>query len=222
MDPRLELELAAARLCSVRDWISPSEAARAVDELRAWTLSGAAGSGAGAEAAAAEAPPAAVRTEKKNGDPDLSPRRALRKLRTPRGRPRLPGIRDPQALRQAVLASLGKTHMVLASALQNSLSWSVQENRLEILFRGAYEETMTRQDLPTLVKTVGDLSGRSLRVELKTAEQEPAAAKPGAETAGEEDISGGDPAVIVERVFRGTRVEPEAPKPRSGEANGYF
>ncbi|HRY81532.1 MAG TPA: DNA polymerase III subunit gamma/tau, partial [Spirochaetia bacterium] len=39
VDPRLELELAAARLCSIRDWISPSEAARAVEELRAWTLS---------------------------------------------------------------------------------------------------------------------------------------------------------------------------------------
>ena len=231
VDPRLELELAAARLCSIRDWISPAEAARAVDELRAWTLSGAAAE-PGAEAAreareaageegAAESRPA--RAEKKNGDANLNPRPSVPETPVAAGPPAAsPGIRDPQALRQAVLASLGKTHMVLSSALQNSLSWSVQENRLEILFRGAYEETMTRQDLPTLVKAVGELSGRSLRVELKTAEQEPAAAKPGDEAAEETDVSGGDPAVIVERVFRGTRVEPEAPKPRSGEANGYF
>ncbi|NLJ45118.1 MAG: DNA polymerase III subunit gamma/tau, partial [Treponema sp.] len=78
VDPRLELELAAARLCSIRDWISPSEAARAVEDLRAWTLSAEAASAPSPAAGAARAgrpeQPGTGRDseQKKNRDPDLS------------------------------------------------------------------------------------------------------------------------------------------------------
>ncbi|HOX14193.1 MAG TPA: DNA polymerase III subunit gamma/tau, partial [Spirochaetales bacterium] len=262
VDPRLELELAAARLCSIRDWISPSEAARAVEELRAWTLS--------ADAASAPALPG----QKKNREPALSPDprepsegpRAVRPARgtAAQGRLRDSGEADPgelsgssdpgdaeaagsgagpsagrtapssepgsdaRAVREAVLARLAKSHVVLASALDKSLSWTVTENRLEILFRSGYEEAMARRDLAVLVKAAGEAAGRVLKVELRV-EEAPKEAPRTSRTAAEDDLPPPDEeepetdaVEIVERVFRGKRVEGSAPPPRSGEADGYF
>ena len=74
VDPRLELELAVARLCSLRDWISPSEAARAVEELRAWTLSPAAAAAPGSSGppSGAALPSADEFGQKKNRDRALT------------------------------------------------------------------------------------------------------------------------------------------------------
>ncbi len=217
VDPRLELELAVARLCSIRDWISPSEAARAVEDLRAWTLSAAAASApslhpgaVGAGTLPERIPAAPEPAQKKNHEPDLSP---------------------PRSLREAVLARLAKSHVVLANALEKSLSWTVEENRLEILFPSGYEEAMARRDLSVLSKAAGDAAGRVLKVELRAV---PAPRGPAAAPREAADPDGGlpdadapragdvDPVEIVERVFRGKRVEPSAPGSRSGEGNGYF
>ncbi len=217
VDPRLELELAVARLCSIRDWISPSEAARAVEDLRAWTQSAAAASApslppgaVGAGTLPERIPAAPEPVQKKNHEPDLSP---------------------PRSLREAVLARLAKSHVVLANALEKSLSWTVEENRLEILFPSGYEEAMARRDLSVLSKAAGDAAGRVLKVELRAVPAPRGTAAAPREAA---DPDGGlpdadapragdvDPVEIVERVFRGKRVEPSAPGSRSGEGNGYF
>jgi len=227
VDPRLELDLAVARLCSARDWISPSEVARAVDDLRSWVQSGKAAFlsvGPGSEVSKPPrplAPPPGDPEEKKNADEDLDS-----ETPTQDGDVHASQTLDPEALRHAVLASFGKTHVVLANALEKSLSWTVTDNRLEILFRNGYEEAMARQDLPALVKKVGDVSGKALRVELKTEESKTPREAPMKKEKESADDDGDDPPAdsveIVERVFRGTRVESEAPKPRSGETNGYF
>ncbi len=266
VDPRLELELAAARLCSIRDWISPSEAARAVEELRAWTLS--------ADAASAPALPG----QKKNREPALRPDprdpaagpRAVRPARgtAAPGRLRDSGEAEPsattgysgsedsedaasssgpapasgrsttpaepgsdaRAVREAVLARLAKSHVVLASALDKSLSWTVTENRLEIRFRSGYEEAMARRDLAVLVKAAGEAAGRALKVELRVEEapkEAPRTTRAASEAEDDlpppdEEEPETDAVEIVERVFRGKRVEGSGPPPRSGEADGYF
>ena len=271
VDPRLELELAAARLCSIRDWISPSEAARAVEELRAWTLS--------ADAASAPALPG----QKKNHEPHVSPDprepsegpRAVRPARGTAAPGRLrdsgeaepsattgyfgsvdseaaapaPGAAGPgavpasgrsatpaepgsdaRAVREAVLARLAKSHVVLASALDKSLSWTVTENRLEIRFRSGYEEAMARRDLAVLVKAAGEAAGRALKVELRVEEapkEAPRTTRAASEAEDDlpppdEEEPETDAVEIVERVFRGKRVEGSGPPPRSGEADGYF
>ncbi len=232
VDPRLELELAVARLCSVREWIPPSEVARTVESLRAWVQSGKAASAPGGSGKAPDSvgsptpasapgiPDAASAEEKKNDS--LGPSAPLSTPQTPAAGAGFGP--DPDALRRAVLAGLGNTHVVLANALEKSLSWRLEENLLEIVFRSGYEETMARKDLPTLVKKAAELCGRALRVELRAAEAEPspAPAAPPAETGGDGENPPADSVEIVERVFRGKRLESEAPGPRSGDANGYF
>lgn len=227
VDPRLELELAVSRLCSARDWITPSEVAHAVQGLRSWVLSGKAATGPAASEAG-ESPDAPPDEEKKNlridrGDDvplDASPSLASPSQEPPSDVPARAS--DPAALREAVLANLGRSHVVLASALEKSLSWSLKDNRLEILFRSAYEETMARADLSVLVKKVTELSGRALRVEFKTEESAPpkgASSKAGKDPDEEDEDPPEDSVEIVERVFRGRRLE-QAPKPHAGEGNG--
>lgn len=281
VDPRLELELAAARLCSIRDWISPAEAARAVEDLRAWTLSADAASapalpGAAADGSAAGrgAGPEGFRTsaapvQKKNREPGLNPDRVPRgtaepgRLRDseradpgPRSVPAYPGSGesaehepgtepaaapaaavpaagsgpDARAVREAVLARLAKSHVVLASALEKSLSWTLADQRLEILFRSGYEEAMARRDLAVLVKATAEAAGRMLKVELRVEEAPKDASRaprPAAEAEDdlpppEEGEPEADAVEIVERVFRGKRMDSSSVPSRSGEGNGYF
>ena len=241
VDPRLELELAVARLCSLRDWISPSEAARAVEDLRAWTLSASAASapplpaGTAGRGSPSEDPQAVSKpAQKKNREPDLNPSRLRDSADAESGAEptaAFPAAPDARSLREGVIARLAKSHVVLASALEKSLPWIVDENRLEILFPSGYEEAMARRDLQVLSEAAGDAAGRVLKVELRTA---PAPRKPAEAPRSAADPDGGlpdaaahregeaDPVEIVERVFRGKRVEPAAPRPRSGEENGYF
>ncbi|NLJ45352.1 MAG: hypothetical protein GX430_02190, partial [Treponema sp.] len=135
---------------------------------------------------------------------------------------------DPRTLRDAVLTRLAKSHVVLASALDKSLTWTLTDNRLEILFRSGYEEAMARRDMAVLVKAAGDAAGRALKVEFRVEEAPrnppPAARDPSDSGLPEETPApaDSDAVEIVERVFRGKRVESSSGSPRSGETDGYF
>ncbi|HSV55606.1 MAG TPA: DNA polymerase III subunit gamma/tau, partial [Magnetospirillaceae bacterium] len=212
-DPRTELEVAVVRFCSIRDWIPVSEALRAVEDLRAWTLSAAASAAPGLQGVGPETGSAAaaeVRGQKKNHD-------------------RKPAVHlgaasaDPSSLRKAVLSLLSGNHVVLASALDNSLDWILEDGRLEIRFRSDYEEAMARRDLEALVQAAREAAGRALRVELRAAGPQPNPPVPAHQDSGtaQETVDEvGDPVGIVERVFRGKRVEIEAPRPRMGGTDG--
>ncbi|MBL8965619.1 MAG: hypothetical protein JNG85_01350 [Spirochaetaceae bacterium] len=107
------------------------------------------------------------------------------------------------ALKAAVVEALGKNSPLLKSGLGASLPWRVEGERLVIPFRSGMEEGLVRGELPALSRAAAEASGRHLKVELRV--ESPA--KPRAAEGGAAGIPENDPAAIVERVFRGTRVK---------------
>ncbi|MCX7025151.1 MAG: DNA polymerase III subunit gamma/tau [Spirochaetes bacterium] len=219
LNPRYELELEIARLCSIMDYISPVELARAVESLRSSVYLAGVPGVAGVPAAGSNPAVAAPEAEKKKPDPPLNGD-------TPQATGILGGvhesvfadetappegvIEDPARLCGVVVGALGKSNIFLANSLRKSTRWVVDEGRLVIFFPGDYEASLARHDAEVVTRTVRELGGRALRVEFRV---EPKA--PDAPVAAR-DASGGEDAVtIVERVFRGRRI-PGKPDTRKG------
>jgi DNA polymerase-3 subunit gamma/tau len=110
-------------------------------------------------------------------------------------------------LRQAVVEALGKASPLLKTGLGNSLPWRLDDVKLVIPFRSGMEESVVRGSIADIAAKASELTGRTLKVELKI-ESKSRAAKPSDAESGESGAraSGPDPVEIVERVFRGTRL----------------
>ena len=265
VNPRWELELAVARLCSIRDYIDPAELARTVGRLKAAIADGAApgapslgaalarteaatapgmspGSTPGTAQVAAASPAAAA--------PNAAAAPVGRQAATiappdddlldgggyaadgrdgpagsdgpdeARGAPD-DGL-DGAALKAAVVGALAKSKLVLSMCLERSGAWFVEGDRLVIPCANGYDASTVLGEAAAVAKRVADLSGRSLKVEPRAAEQaapREAPARPSARDESDDDAEDepGDPAAIVERVFRGRRIEPR----RRRDGGGY-
>lgn len=248
VNPRWELELAVARLCSIRDYIDPAELARTVGRLKA-AIAGGTAPGAPAIGAALARPepvgapgpdrapapvapnlpsaasPAAAPIGRRAAmiappDDDLldgdGPRADGREgpggADEPRDAAGLDGL-DGAALKAAVVGALAKSKLVLSMCLERSGPWFVEGDKIVIPCANGYDASTVLGEAAAVAKRVADLSGRSLKVEPRAAEQaapREAAARPGARDESDDDAEDepSDPVAIVERVFRGRRIEP--------------
>ena len=107
------------------------------------------------------------------------------------------------AFRRDLIARIGRANPLLGSGLAASLGWSLEEDRLVISFRNAMEEGVVRAELGLLAGAIKDFAARDLKVELKVSEGAESRRRPRSSSA---DHS--DPVAIVERMFRGQRLEP--------------
>ncbi|MEI6877321.1 MAG: hypothetical protein WCL50_19600, partial [Spirochaetota bacterium] len=107
------------------------------------------------------------------------------------------------AFRGEVIARVGRANPLLGSGLASSLEWILDEGRLQISFRNGIEENLVRGEMAILAGAVGAAAGRSLKVELRVASGK--TERPSASMTGQEAAL--DPVTLVERMFRGQRVE---------------
>lgn len=267
VNPRWELELAVARLCSIRDYIDPAELARTVGRLKA-AIAGGSAPGAPAvgaalarpEPARAPGPDRAPAFGAPNGtaapipavaaspataspvgrraamiappDDDLLDGDGFRpdEREGPdgpdedRGAAGADGL-DGAALKAAVVGALAKSKLVLSMCLERSGAWFVEGDKLVIPCANGYDASTVLGEAAAVAKRVADLSGRSLKVEPRAAEQaapREAAARPGARDESDDDAEDepSDPVAIVERVFRGRRIEPRQRRDAGGAYPG--
>jgi len=108
-------------------------------------------------------------------------------------------------LRGPVIEALGKSSPLLKTGLASSLPWRVEGAKLVIPFRSGMEESVVRGSVADIAAKASELAGKTLKVELKV---EPATRSRPAVAADPAGDGGPDPAAIVERVFRGSRVAP--------------
>ncbi len=230
LNPRYELELAAARLCSIKDHVDPAELAAAVERLRAaaWnggapaaqaqkknpddvsagTLAVAAPTAVPGAAAERLAAPAAAPAEVSAASPTQAARDDAMFADDPASAEGV--IEDPARLRDVVVEALSKSKIFLANSLRKSTRWTIDEGRLVMFFPGDYEASLARHDSDIVTKAVRDLGGRAFRVEFRVEpKDDPAPAAAPAETTGIDRVA------IVEKVFRGRRVA-AAPNERKG------
>jgi len=106
------------------------------------------------------------------------------------------------AFRRDIVAKVGRTNPIMGSGLAASLDWATEGERLIIAFRTGMEEGLVRAELGLLTAVVREAAGRDLKVELRVRPDAEGRRKQGAT---ESDHS--DPVIIVERMFRGQRIE---------------
>jgi hypothetical protein len=110
---------------------------------------------------------------------------------------------EVESFRRDLIAKVGRSSPLLGSGLVSSLTWSLDESRLLITFRNAMEENIVRSELPLLVQVASTVAGRALKVEVRV----DGAKNPRAGQAQSGDEKQSDAAAIVERMFRGQRIE---------------
>jgi DNA polymerase III subunit gamma/tau len=108
------------------------------------------------------------------------------------------------AFKREVIARVGRANPLLGSGLASSLEWVLEEERLLIPFRNAMEEHFVRGEISVLAAAAAAIAGRSIKVELKIS-----GAGKAAKAAAAAVVEGGtlDPVTLVERMFRGQRIE---------------
>ncbi len=223
VNPRWELELAVARLCAIGDYIAPAELAKTLAGLKR-AISGApspatqavasglkAALGGGISLGRTEARPPVSQAQDglepeqnaatQEADPDDE-------LLIEQDEP------DLGALKNAIVRALGKTRLVLSMSLERSAPWFLEGATLVIPCANGYDASTVLADSSMVAKRVAEITGRSLRVEARAAEQ-PGSREAPAKPPMHEDDGGDDeerdPVEIVERVFRGRRVEGKSP-----------
>lgn len=220
VNPRWELELAVSRICSIGDFVSPSELARTVQAMKTAIIDGQApgslavgaslGSvlqvaGAGnswnapgrAEIPAAPAQPAtqgnhAPVTASPTATPEAPAGQEAHEgeARDDSGAGREAGI-DPAALKTALLAAVGQKRVVLSTCLERSGTWSIEGDKLVIPCLNGYDAGAVLADAGLLAKKVLEIAGRSFRIEPRAAEVAPRQA-PAARSDDDDDSDDGD------------------------------
>jgi DNA polymerase-3 subunit gamma/tau len=229
INPRWEVELVVSRLCSIRDYIPPAALSRTVRALKAAMVGGkapgaaqlgaalgpeggamVAGSVPGASVPRSQAPDIGLSQESGDVKPVLRPEQ------THGG----DGAIDLIALKASLLAAMGKNRVVLSACIERSGSWFIDGEKLVMPCANGYDAGAMLAEAPLLAKKALDICGRSFRIEPRAAEPAPrqAVEPAGGEDADSDDGDDGpaDPVAIVERVFRGRRVD--AGRPASAHA----
>ncbi len=226
VNPRWELELAVARLCAINDYIAPAELAKTVAGLKK-AISGAPTPATQALAAGLKA---ALGGGLSLGRPE-TPRPAIAaedSLARDAGIPSREANADDDifvssdepdlaALKSAIVSALGKTRLVLSTSLERSAPWFLEGATLVIPCANGYDASTVLADSSMVAKRVAEIVGRAFKVEARAAEQPGSRAAPAktssqAEDDADMDDEGRDPVEIVERVFRGRRIEGKSPR----------
>jgi len=214
VNPRWELELAVSRLCAIRDYIAPSQISGTIRALKEAI--------AGGKAPGAASMGAALRDSM-----NVKPASTL-VVDTPKVEAVAvqtgtldAGNFDTEALRASMISSIGKSRVVLSTCLGKSGPWFVEGEKLVIPCANAYDAGAVLADAALLARKVMDISGRSLRIEPRAAEQAQRQDPPGSGDADDEDSDDGDDGPVdavglVEKVFRGHRVGEARQEAKSG------
>jgi hypothetical protein len=119
------------------------------------------------------------------------------------------GSGEGEAFRREVIARVGRANPLLGSGLASALDWDLGEGRLLITFRNGIDENIVRHELGLLSQTAAAVAGKALRVELRVGgSRGPGSRSPGG-PGGQSPAAEGqaDAATLVERMFRGQRIE---------------
>jgi len=234
INPRWEVELVVSRLCSIRDYIPSATLARTVRALKAAMIGGKAPGTAQLGAALSPEGGAVVTGSVPVAPVNLNPAPQPAGVRDTAGEKPLPhpeaafgsdGSIDVAALKLSLLAAMGKNRVVLSACIERSGTWFIDGEKLIMPCANGYDAGAMLAEAPLLTKKVMDICGRSMRIEPRAAEPVPQQAV-GADDGDDADADDGDdgpadPVAIVERVFRGRRVDTGRPaavpaRPTSG------
>jgi DNA polymerase-3 subunit gamma/tau len=200
VDQRFELELAFSRLCRLRDYVSPQEVAKAVGELRRCIGGGAVAASIGRLSSQN------LDLEKKKPltgtEAEHIPTKSDR-----RDKCESPGASNGSAehLRGPVIEELGRSSPLLKTGLASSLPWREENGKLIIVFKSGMEESVVRPSVADIAAKASELAGRPVRVELRV--ESASGCRQEDEASLAQSAKAPDPIAIVERVFRGTRVD---------------
>lgn len=233
VNPGWELELAVSRICSIGDFVAPSELARTIRAMKAAMVDGQApgspaigsaiGTALGSDlqgmhagkswnsSALNDKPvspvlPAATGSQTQALGTDASEVES-------RGSAGADSESDINAvsLKTALLAAVGQKRVVLSTCLERSGSWSIEGDKLVIPCLNGYDAGAVLAETGLLAKKVLEIAGRSFRIEPRAAEvasrQVPANRSDDDDDSDDGDDGDGpaDPVGIVEKVFRGKR-----------------
>ncbi len=241
VNPRWELELAVSRICSIGDFVAPSELARTIRAMKSAIVDGQApgslafGAAIGAtmglpphndkpalqahDHASGNQTPATIRAAippETKAEPDNPEKETA----DASGADREDGI-DPVALKTALLAAVGQKRVVLSTCLERSGPWSIEGDKLVIPCLNGYDAGAVLAETGLLAKKVLEIAGRSLRIEPRAAEvaprQAPANRSDDDDDSDDGDDGPADPVGIVEKVFRGKRAGGSHPSSGRGE-----
>jgi DNA polymerase-3 subunit gamma/tau len=224
INPRWEVELVVSRLCSIRDYIPPAALARTVRTLKAAMIGGKAPGAAqlgamlnpegnvvraASEPVASTTPVPAPRSGQTN---ESEPVKQVQRMESSL---EVDGEIDLVALKASLLTAMGKNRVVLSACIERSGAWFMDGDKLVMPCANGYDAGAMLAEAPLLAKKALDICGRAFRVEPRAAEPVPQQAA-GTEGGDDEDSDDGDdgpadPVAIVERVFRGRRVDTGRP-----------
>jgi DNA polymerase-3 subunit gamma/tau len=214
VNPRWELELAVSRMCAIREYVPPADLARTIAAMKSAIADGSA-TGAAAIGALLRGHSPVPETAFVAA---LDPGRAPTALAT---EPKADGV-DTVSLKAAMITAVGKGRVVLSTCIERSGAWHVDGDKLVIPCANAYDAGAVLADAGLLAKKALEITGRPLRIEPRSAEPAPRQAPEPKGEDGDDDKDDGDdgPADqvgIVEKVFRGRRVEEPRPVRLKGE-----
>jgi len=116
---------------------------------------------------------------------------------------------ESESLRAAVIEAIGRSSPLLKTGLSSSLPWRLEEGRLIVPFRSGMDESVVKGSVADIAAKASQLAGRQLKVELRV-ERPERQARPRPSAEGEAPAEAApDPAAVVERVFRGSRLSPQ-------------
>jgi len=196
LNQRFELELMLSRLSTLTAYASPKELLQKIAELRAEI----AGAPAAERAALAprggmirESGETGARAEDGPGEADggfsgpLSPEQAVG-----------PGGRISDRAREAIMSSIRKKHLSLASALDKVASWRLEGDSLVLTCSNGYTSANIERARQKIQESVSAVLGRPYRIAVE---------KGGTDGAAEKGEGPDDNIELIRRVFKGEIVE---------------
>lgn len=225
INPRWELELSISRLCFIKDYISTSKLAESISIVKKAIKEGAAGSNidiasgydnsfdeempGSSEANITETDHAIVDNAKAN-----IAKANFAKANIAESTLANDELLNAAQLKNKIIESVGKNRVVLAACLERSGEWSFEGDKLVIPCQNSYDAGAVLADSAMLAKKLVDLSGRALRVEpitmLSTVKKDSLDNYDSSIDDKDHytnDQVEPDPVKIVEKVFKGKRIE---------------
>lgn len=183
LNPRFDLDLAMSRLASLRDYLTPQEILREIEEIREALAHGAgAADGRGRDAAPGADEPG---TE----------------------HPSVPHETKVQVMTELtgeqiaeVLGKIRLKKLALASVLEKAVEWNVGDTELSIVFESEYAATAARTDDEVIRRAVAETTGKPLLVRIVVRSDRDT-------DSGEAGVKHDTQVELVKRVFRGDVVE---------------
>jgi len=156
LNPRFDLDLAMSRLGSLRDFVTPQEILREIQDIRE-AMSNA--------DAAVERP---GETARAGVDPEVN---EMQELETD--------------LVKEVLGRIRPNKLALASALEKATEWNLGESELTVVFAGEYAATAARGEEETIRTVVAEVVGRPVLVRILVRSEAPSEEEVAADAAQE-------------------------------------